>query len=295
MLRIANPTAFVHLLTAFALASALLLAADPAPAGGHQQRKPKEAVQFDPELRSEATGTVLVTGANRGIGLAMVRNYAERGWTVIATARKPEKADELNAIAAANDNVTVERMDLLDHAGIDALAEKLRDVKIDVLLNNAAILGDADRQDFGSYDYELMETIFAVNVAGTMKMAEAFTDHVAASDQKKIVAITSVQGSIGLLRDPMIPFYKMSKTALNMGMSSIATIVKRKGITVALISPGAVDTRMMEEALGHAGMKNRSWLITPAESAEAVINVIDQYELKYTGRFLAHTGEELPW
>ncbi len=295
MLRIANPTAFIRLLTAFALLSAMLLAADPAPAGGHQQRKPKEAVQFDPELRSEATGTVLVTGANRGIGLAMVRNYAERGWTVIATARKPEKADELNAIAAANDNVTVERMDLLDHAGIDALAEKLRDVKIDVLLNNAAILGDADRQDFGSYDYELMETIFAVNVAGTMKMAEAFTDHVAASDQKKIVAITSVQGSIGLLRDPMIPFYKMSKTALNMGMSSIATIVKRKGITVALISPGAVDTRMMEEALGHAGMKNRSWLITPAESAEAVINVIDQYELKYTGRFLAHTGEELPW
>ncbi len=168
-------------------------------------------------------------------------------------------------------------------------------VKIDVLLNNAAILGDADRQDFGSYDYDLMETIFAVNVAGTMKMAEAFTDHVAASEQKKIVAITSVQGSIGLLRDPMIPFYKMSKTALNMGMSSIATIVKRKGITVALISPGAVDTRMMEEALGHAGMKNRSWLITPAESAEGVINVIDQYELKYSGRFMAHTGEELPW
>ncbi len=127
MLRIANPTAFIRLLTAFALLSAMLLAADPAPAGGHQQRKPKEAVQFDPELRSEATGTVLVTGANRGIGLAMVRNYAERGWTVIATARKPEKADELNAIAAANDNVTVERMDLLDHAGIDALAEKLRE------------------------------------------------------------------------------------------------------------------------------------------------------------------------
>jgi NAD(P)-dependent dehydrogenase (short-subunit alcohol dehydrogenase family) len=272
------------------------LASSDAAAGGHRQAKPREPVNFDPGLRSDATGTVLVTGANRGIGLAMVKNYASRGWTVIATARKPEQADELNALAAANDNVTVERMDLLDHAGIDALAAKLRDVPIDVLLNNAAILGDADSQDFGDYDYDLMARVFAVNVAGTMKMTEAFIDHVAASEQKKVVAITSTQGSITALRDPLIPFYKLSKTALNMGMSSIAKNVKRRKITVALVSPGAVDTRMMDAALGHAGMKKTpGFLITPAESAEAVINVIDQYELKHTGVFMAHTGEMLPW
>jgi len=264
-------------------------------AGGHTGNSDSTALTFNPELRSDLIGTVLVTGANRGIGLALARNYAERGWKVIATARKPERADELNELAAANDNVSVEQMDLLDHAGIDTLAEKLRDVPIDVLLNNAAIMGNADDQDFGSYNYDTLMNVLAVNVAGTLKMSEAFVGHVAASNQKKIVAITSVQGSIASLRDPLIPFYKMSKTALNMGMKSVAKHVKRKKITIALISPGAVDTRMMNAALDHANYKGKSFMITTAQSAEAVINVIDQYELKHTGAFMAHTGEELPW
>jgi len=272
-----------------------LVATSAAMAGGHTKSKTRELYTFDPALRSDVTGTVLVTGANRGIGLAMAKNYAARGWTVIATARSPERADELNALAAASDNVTVEKMDLLDHAGIDALAEKLRGTPIDLLFNNAAILGDAAAQDLGQFDYEELNKVMAVNVVGTLKMTEAFTEHVKASDQKKIVAMTSAQGSIGLLRDPLIPFYKMSKAAVNMGMSSLSKRLKSKKITIALISPGAVNTRMMDAALGHAGMKNRSFLITTEDSAEAVINVADQYELKHTGVFMAHTGEELPW
>ena len=277
-----------------ALCMLVSVAMTPALAGSHRSVAPEDLV-FDPAKRSGITGTVLVTGANRGIGLALVKNYAERGWTVIGTARKPEKADELNALADANDKVSVERMDLLDHDSIDALADKLRDVPIDVLLNNAAIMGDADKQDLGGYDYDELAKVLAVNVTGTLKMTEAFIDHVAASEQKKIVGVTSVQGSIDMLRDPLIPFYKMSKTALNMGMSSIAKILKRKKITVALISPGAVDTRMMNAALDHSGYKGPNFMITTAESAEAVINVIDQYERKHTGMFLAHTGVELPW
>lgn len=276
---------------------ALLVAAilnQPALAGGHTGGASPDRL-FDPAKRVDLQGTVLVTGANRGIGLALATNYAERGWTVIATARSPGKAEKLNALAAANDKVSVERMDLLDHASIDALAEKLRGVPIDVLLNNAAIMGEAAVQDFGKYDYDELAKVFAVNVAGTLKMTEAFVDHVAASDQKKIVGITSVQGSIASLRDPLIPFYKMSKTALNMGMTSIAKIVKRKKITIALVSPGAVDTRMMNAALDHANYQGKSFMITTAESAEAVINVIDQYERKHSGMFLAHTGEVLPW
>jgi NAD(P)-dependent dehydrogenase (short-subunit alcohol dehydrogenase family) len=283
----------IVVLTAFAMLVIALLG-ETAAAGGHTGGATPERM-FDPAKRSDLRGTVLVTGANRGIGLALANNYAKRGWTVIATARSPNKADELNALAAANDNVRVERMDLLDHDSIDALAEKLRDVPIDVLLNNAAIMGDAALQDFGNYDYAEMANVFAVNVAGTLKMSEAFVDHVAASNQKKIVGITSVQGSIASLRDPLIPFYKMSKTALNMGMSSVAKIVKRKKITIALISPGAVDTRMMNAALDHANYQGKSFMITTEESAEAVINVIDQYERKHSGMFLAHTGEVLPW
>lgn len=279
----------------FSLSLIVALMSHTALAGGHTGNSKKSELSFDPELRSDVTGTVLVTGANRGIGLALAKNYAERGWTVIATARKPERADELNALASMTDNVSVERMDLLDHEGIDALAEKLRDVPIDVLLNNAAIMGDASDQDFGNYNYDTLMKVIEVNVAGTLKMTEAFVDHVAASEQKKIVGITSTQGSITSLRDPLIPFYKMSKTALNMGMKSVSKHVKRKKITIALVSPGAVDTRMMNAALDHSNYKGKSFMITTAQSAEAVINVIDQYQLKDSGAFMAHTGEELPW
>jgi short-subunit dehydrogenase len=185
-------------------------------------------------------------------------------------------------------------MDLLDHNGIDKLADELKDVPIDVLLNNAAILGDPAAQDLGTMDYSVMEQVFAVNSIGTMKMIEAFLPQVLASEQKKVVAITSQQASIGSLRDPLIPFYKMSKAALNMGMKSISRRLKSQKVTVALISPGAVDTDMMNAALDHANFKG-NFLITPEESAEAVINIIDQYDLSITSTFMSHRGGVIPW
>jgi NAD(P)-dependent dehydrogenase (short-subunit alcohol dehydrogenase family) len=263
-------------------------------AGAHTgAKKPKPEIKLDAARRTDITGTVLVTGANRGIGLELARNYAERGWTVIATARKPEKADALNAIAAKNDNVTVVQMDLLDLDGIDALAARLKDVPIDVLLNNAAMLGEPNDQTLGNLDYDLMKRVLNVNVVGTMKMVEAFVPHVEKSDQKKIVAITSTQGSISSIRNPGLVFYNTSKTALNMVMKSNSRALKKQGITVALVSPGAVDTDMMNLALDRAGVSFK--LLTPQASAEAVINVIDQYGLDMTGTFMSHTGTEIPW
>jgi NAD(P)-dependent dehydrogenase (short-subunit alcohol dehydrogenase family) len=263
-------------------------------AGAHTgAKKPKAEIQLDAGKRTDITGTVLVTGANRGIGLELTRNYAERGWRVYATARNPGKADALNAIAAESDNVTVEQMDLLDLDGIDALAARLADVPIDVLLNNAAMLGEPNDQNLGDLDYDLMKRVFNVNVVGTMKMVEAFIPNVEKSDQKKIVAITSTQGSISMLRGPGLVFYNMSKTALNMVMKSNSRALKKQGITVALVSPGAVDTDMMNLALDRAGVSFK--LLTPQASAEAVINVIDQYGLDLTGTFMSHTGTEIPW
>ena len=287
-----NKTIFASTMIAALVGMTGLL--DSVHAGGHTVATRQPDIQLDPAKRSDITGTVLVTGANRGIGLRLATNYAERGWNVIATARKPNKADELNALAANHANVKVVQMDLTDHAGIDALAESLQDVPIDVLLNNAAMLGDPAGQDFPELDFELMQQVYSVNTVGTMKMAEAFYPNVLASQQKKIVAITSLQASIGSLRDPLIPFYKMSKTALNMGMKSISRRLKSKKVTVALISPGAVDTDMMNAALGHANFKG-NFLITPEESAEAVINIIDQYDLNMTGTFMSHRGDVIPW
>ena len=266
----------------------------PAFAGAHTgAKKPKPEINLDAAKRTDVTGTVLVTGANRGIGLELARNYAERGWTVIATARKPDKADALNAIAAKHKKVTVEQMDLLDLDGIDALAARLKDIPIDVLLNNAAMLGEPNDQTLGNLDYALMKQVLNVNVVGTMKMVETFVPHVEKSEQKKIVAITSTQGSISSIRNPGLVFYNTSKTALNMVMKSNSRALKKQGITVALVSPGAVDTDMMNLALDRAGVSFK--LLTPQASAEAVINVIDQYGLDMTGTFMSHTGTEIPW
>ncbi len=282
-------------LICLALTMAGMLVTGPGWAGGHNKAPKKvEPTVFDAALRDDTTGTVLVSGSNRGIGLAMVRNYAERGWTVIATARKPESATELQQLAAEYpDKLRIEQMDLLDLASIDALAATLRDVPIDVLLNNAAFMGDPIDQTIGSFDYEQATRVHAINVIGTLKMIEALLPNVEASTQKKIVGISSTQGSIASLREPGIVFYKMSKAALNMGLRAASRQLKRKDVTVAIVSPGAVDTEMMNLALDRAGVKFK--LLTTAESAEAVINVISQYQLKHTGLFMSHEGEELPW
>lgn len=284
-------------MAAIRIAALLLLGlalTDPAHAGGHTgPKKPKAQISIDASQRSNVTGTVLVTGSNRGIGLELTRNYAQRGWNVIATARKPDKAVELNEIAAEYDNVLVERMDLTDHAGIDALAERLKDTPIDVLLNNAAILGEPNDQNLGTFDYDLFRQVIDVNVIGTAKMVEAFLPHVEKSEQKKMVALTSTQGSISSVRSGSIAFYNTSKAALNMIMRSNSRALKKRGVIVALVSPGAVDTDMMNLALDRAGVSFK--LLTPQQSAEAVINVIDQYGLDITGSFVSHTGTEIPW
>jgi NAD(P)-dependent dehydrogenase (short-subunit alcohol dehydrogenase family) len=238
-------------------------------------------------------GTVLITGSNRGIGLELARAYAKSGWRVHATARRPDAADDLKAIAADYPGLTIEQLDLLDHDMIDGLAEKLSGQPIDVLLNNAAILGEPNEQKFGQQNFDLLQRIMQTNVTGPMKMAEAFIDHVERSEQKKIVAITSAQGSISQLRSSGIVFYNMSKAALNMAMRSDAMALKSRGVTVALISPGAVDTAMMNLALERAGVSFP--LLTPEQSAAMVIETIDNYGLDRTGEFVSHKGEEIPW
>ncbi len=285
--------AFLFKLAAPLLALGLLGLMSDALAGGHGRTPRPEDLLADPAKRTDITGTVLITGANRGIGLAMARNYAERGWTVIATARKPEQADDLNAIAADNPKVSVERLDLLDQSQVDALAAKYKGQPIDVLLNNAAILGAPDEQELGNYNMDLFLRVMNTNVAGPLRMTQAFVDNVAASSQKKIVAITSVQGSITFASRASIPFYNSSKSALNMVMRSVQAAVKDQGITVALISPGAVDTNMMQEAMGGRNVRLR--LMDPADSAEAVINVIDQYGFDLSGTFMSHQGSKIPW
>lgn len=240
-----------------------------------------------------ATPTVLITGASRGIGFELARLYAEQGWGVIATCRNPDTANALQGLAANFDNVLLEQLDVTDFDEMDALADRYAGVPIDVLINNAGILGGNDRQKFGSFDYTAFDEVMAVNVIGPMRMVELFVDNVAASEQKKIMNISSVVGSIQMTF-PGQNFYRASKAALNMSMRTIAKELRgskepgRKEIIVGLIHPGVVATDFAKNV--------PIPMISPEESAAAVITVIDSYQdRRQSGDFMSYTGKELPW
>ena len=190
-----------------------------------------------------AQPTVLITGANRGIGLEFVRQYAAADWLVIATCRNPEGADALNKLAADYENVVVERLDLMDHAGIDALAESYADQPIDVLLNNAGLMRGPDRgQMVGTIDYDEFERFYKVNVQGPLKVSEAFYPNVKKSEGKTMAALTTGKGEKGI-PVPGFSLYKTSKAAMDAMQKEIALRWKRQGVMVVTLLPGRVLTR----------------------------------------------------
>jgi len=248
--------------------------------------------------------TVLVTGSNRGIGLQWVTQYAEQGWDVIATSRSPDDDDDLQALATAHDNVTIETLDVTDQAEIDALAGKLRGQPIDLLINNAGLLGDRAKQAWGSIDADTFDQLMAVNVFGPLKVSEAFADHVAASDRKQIIVVSSAIGSIGMRNTPTpLPSLAVSKAAVNMAMRTVAMQLQEQGVVVAMLHPGSVQTRMMHQAFGmsieEASEKKEFDYgfesLTPAESVNRMITVIDSLDGTQTGMFLNNDGSALPW
>jgi NAD(P)-dependent dehydrogenase (short-subunit alcohol dehydrogenase family) len=245
--------------------------------------------QDRPEL---STGTVLVTGSNRGLGLEFARQYAAAGWRVIATARDPGTAGELSVLAAADADVVVEPLDVRDVAAIRALAEKYSGQPIDVLIANAGVLGDLPGQTLGALDYAVFEEVMAVNVFGALALAEAFRDNVASSAQRKIVAITSRSGIISQpgYRGPY--FYRSSKIALNMSMRVLADDLREQGVIVALVSPPPTDTDMLRQLVG---ADNAARQAEPPEVIARVIALIARLTPDDSGQVLYYDGSTLPW
>ena len=241
-----------------------------------------------PAMAQEQAPTVLITGSNRGIGFEFVRQYATKGWNVIATCRHPETAEDLKTLAAQYPNVTIERLDVLDHAMIDALAEKYESTPIDVLLSNAGIDGGDDNQIFGNINYDVFNDVMWTNALAPLKIAEAFIDHVAMSDQKKIMTVTSFMGSITRNRGGMY-FYRSSKTAANQLLRTLATDVADRGVIVGMFNPGAIATGMTKDS------KIPHPLLPPKVGVSGMIELIDNFTLEMTGSFFQYTGEEIPW
>ena len=239
--------------------------------------------------------TVLITGSNRGIGLALAQNYAEQGWNVIATCRKPKKATDLMSLRENFSNVNIEELDVTSEEQINALAKKYNGIPIDVLLNNAGILGEVKDQVFGALNEQTFELVFAVNTLAPLKISEAFIENVAISQQKKIVSMTSGLASMQITANQSyFYFYRMSKAALNMGIVAMNASLKKRGIISALIAPGQVETKMLEES-GYRGPNK----ITPDESAKSLIKIIDsisQEVLTKNGNKAINVDQRvLPW
>ncbi|MBK6598838.1 MAG: SDR family oxidoreductase [Proteobacteria bacterium] len=241
-----------------------------------------------------SAATVLITGANRGIGLEFAKEYAALGWTVIATYRGQDLPGSLAELARQHpERVLAARMDVTDLGEIDRLAQQYRGKPIDVLINNAAIVGDlrdARPQQFGSLDHELFNTFMQTNVRGPLKVSEAFLENVASSERKVIVVISSLAGSFGAAAQnlPGRVYYKTSKAAVNMAMTSMAVATQARGITVVSIHPGGVKVEKLQDF-------DVPGFMQPEESVSSMIRVIGELQPSQTGSFLNFDGKVLPW
>ena len=248
--------------------------------------------------------TVLITGANSGLGLEFAKEYAAKGWTVIATHRRPDVPESLAEVQAKHKNVQIEHLDVADLDDIKKLATKLKGVPIDVLINNAGVYadrsvcandeacrGEGDTQMFTKTDYALFDQIMAVNVRGPLAVSEAFIANVRASKQKKLIAISSSNGTLTGEKQPRAGtiFYRMSKAAVNREFQIVAASVKKDGVTVLMFNPGPTLTEHQEYLDGRQGMLKTSFTV------ENMIRTTEKATIEDTGKFLRYDGQTEPW
>ncbi|MBS4051696.1 MAG: SDR family oxidoreductase [Methylomonas sp.] len=229
--------------------------------------------------------TVLITGANRGLGLEFCRQYAQSGWRVIATCRHPDAASGLNELARQHAHLQVHGLDVADFFQIDALSGALADSSIDVLINNAGIYTDIAGKGFGHLDYQAWSSAFLVNSMAPVKLAEAFLPQLIRSRKKLIVAISSLMGSMTDNTSGGSLQYRSSKAGLNAAMKSLAIDLRPQEIGVLVLHPGWVRTDM--------GGKNA--LIDVEESVAGMRRCIDAFSLAQSGSFLKFDASSLPW
>lgn len=230
--------------------------------------------------------TILITGANRGLGLEFCRQYAEAGDRVIAACRNPEKAGRLRELAASHpDTIQVETLDVAGFAQIDALSAGLADEAIDVLINNAGVYGDKSGGGFGNLDYRSWTNTLSINTQAPVKMAEAFLPQIQRSDKKLIVSLSSLMGSVADNTSGGSILYRSSKAALNAAMKCLAIDLQDKSVGVLIFHPGWVRT----------DMGGPNGLIDVDESVSGMRKVIDSFSIRQSGCFVKYDGTPMPW
>jgi NAD(P)-dependent dehydrogenase (short-subunit alcohol dehydrogenase family) len=251
-----------------------------------------------PVTPADVAPVALVTGADRGIGLAVTEELVARGWKVLATCRDPVHAHALRDLAASHSQVTIEALDVTDNKAIAALSAKYRTQPIDALINNAGI-GILDIPRAGEVDADEFQKTMLVNTYAPLRVAGAFLDQVAASRQRKIIAISSGLGSLWLATQGTTSYpYAISKAGLNMGMRLLQNEVRTRGILIGIVSPGPVDTDMQRQyraAAAQAGTPITGPQLSPADSARGLVTYIENLGPEKAGRFYSYTGQEISW
>lgn len=224
--------------------------------------------------------TVLVTGANRGIGLEFARQYAADGWTVLAGCRDPHGATALEAVSGDVRPLP------LDVTSLDAVraAAAADAAPVDLAINSAGIIGGAGGAP-GQVDYARWMETLDVNTLGPVRVLDAFADRIAASERKLAVTITSGMGSLEDAGSGMAMMYRTSKSAVNMAMRARAFDLRRRDITVVVINPGWVKTDM-----GGPGAT-----LAVEASVSAMRRVFDGLDIERSGSFLNYDGVAHPW
>ena len=227
--------------------------------------------------------TVLITGANRGLGLEFCRQYVQAGWQVIAGCRQVDKAEALMQLAGLYPALLVVPLDIQKHQQVEALASQLEQTPIDLLISNAGVYGD--RHTFGDLDYNAWRDTLETNVLSAMKLAEVFASHLAASESGLFVAISSLMGSMADNGSGGSYLYRSSKAALNAVMKSLSFDFAKQGTGVLIFHPGWVRT----------DMGGPNGLIEAPESVAGMRQQIEQFNISQTGSFIKYDGTAMPW
>ena len=241
------------------------------------------------------TQTVLITGANRGIGFALTKGYLEKGCAVIATCRDCERAASLHKLAQTHKTLSILPLDVSDDESIEELVIALQGRPIDVLINNAGILSGTDPnassldagidQTFGHIDVNGWLRVLHINAIAPIMVTQELMPNLLETQTRKVAMISSKWGSITHMNNE-IPFaYGTSKAALNAATKILSSTLQKDGFVVVSLNPGSVRTDMGSQEAN----------LEPEESAARLIRIIDALEPKQTGQFIRHTGEIVEW
>ena len=226
--------------------------------------------------------TVLITGANRGIGLGLAARFLSAGWRVIACCRAPERATALRALAP-HPELTIHVLDVTSGESIDALVAALGTTTLDVLINNAGI-NPAKPASAADLDYDAWREALEVNAIAPFRISVALRACLQRSSRPRVITISSQMGSFAKNSAGSVA-YRTSKSAANKAMQLLALEFQSDKIVVCPVHPGWVQTDM-----GGVGAE-----ISVAESADGLFSLIDRVTMKESGRFFTWDGREHPW